>query len=140
MSKIEKWLVFWTLFISIGAFGGTIMMWIDTTGAMFGMTPMLPCFEVLPFSDIFFQSFFYPGLFLTLVNGIPQFITAVLLLKHHRLAALASVVCGVLLMLWICVQVFIVFGVSDIHPLQISYFIFGLTEFILALILLLKKK
>jgi len=135
MNKIEKWLVFWTLFIGIGAVGGTAMMWIDTSGKMFGMTPMLPAFQVLPFADLLFQNFAFAGLALLLVNGIPQITTAILLIKHHKFAAIASFCCGILLMLWICVQ-FIIFPLNFMSSI---YFVFGLTEFLLALRLLKMK-
>ena len=131
MNKIKKWLIFWTLFIGIGAVGGTAMMWIDTSGKMWKMDLMLPAFQVLPFAEYLFQDFVFPGLALLLVNGIPQILTAILLLKRHRFAALASLCCGIMLMLWICIQ----FVIFPLNFMSCIYFVFGLIEFLLALVL-----
>lgn len=49
----RKILIFWTLFIGIGAVG----MLSDPTGKAMGMDKMLPYFQVLPFSDILFQDY-----------------------------------------------------------------------------------
>lgn len=43
-------LVFWTLFIGIGAVGGAAMMLLDPSGKTMGMDGMLPYFQVLPFA------------------------------------------------------------------------------------------
>ena len=134
MNKIEKWLVFWTLFIGIGALCGTAMMWVDTSGEMWGMAPMLPSFQVLPFAKWLFQDFAFAGLALLLVNGIPQITTAILLIKRHKFAAIASLFCGILLMLWICIQ----FVIFELNFMSCIYFVFGLIEFLLALRLLKK--
>ena len=135
MNKIEKLLVFWTLFIGIGAVFGASMMLIEPSGKIWDMYKMLPAFQVLPFAEIFFQNFTFPGLALLLVNGIPQIATAILLIKRHRFAPLASLFCGILLMLWICIQ-FVIFPLNFMSSI---YFVFGLIEFVLALILLKKK-
>ena len=50
-------LVFWTLFIGIGAVGGAAMMLLDPTGKTMGMDGMLPYFQVLPFAEVVFWPF-----------------------------------------------------------------------------------
>jgi hypothetical protein len=132
MNKIQKWLIFWTLFIGIGALFGSTMMLIEPSGKFMDMYMMLPYFQVLPFAEYLFQDFFFPGLALLLVNGIPQIMTAILLLKRHRFAAIASLCCGFLLMLWICIQ----FVIFEFNFMSTIYFIFGLTELLLSLKLL----
>ncbi|MDR2511980.1 MAG: hypothetical protein LBC89_05935 [Bacteroidales bacterium] len=136
MKKLSKHLIFWTLFIGVGALFGTAMMWLDTSGAMFGMSPMLPYFQVLPFADCLFQDFAFAGFALLLINGIPQITTAILLIKRHKLAPLAALACGILLMLWICIQ----FVIFPLNFMSCIYFVFGVAEFILALKLLKKNK
>ncbi len=54
---LRGWSFFWTLFIGVGAIFGSSMMFIDTTGAAFGMSPMLVYFQKLPFAEILFQNF-----------------------------------------------------------------------------------
>lgn len=48
-------LLFWTLFIGLGAVAGTCMMLLDPTGKAMGMDAMLPYFQVLPMASILFQ-------------------------------------------------------------------------------------
>jgi hypothetical protein len=135
MNKLEKWLVFWTLFIGIGALWGTFMMWYDPTGKTWGMQEILPALRVLPFADFFFKDFRWAGAALLLVNGIPQIITAILLFKQNKFATHAAMICGIFLILWITLQ-FIIF---PLNLLSSIYFLFGLIEFFTALALLRKK-
>ena len=53
--RARRALIFWTLFIGIGAVGGAAMMLIDPSGRAMGMDAMLPYFQVLPFAKILFQ-------------------------------------------------------------------------------------
>ena len=47
---------FWTLFIAIGAVWGAAMMWIDPTGAMWGMESLLELLRAkMPWPDVFFR-------------------------------------------------------------------------------------
>ena len=48
-------LLFWTLFIGLGAVAGACMMLLDPTGKAMGMDAMLPYFQVLPMASILFQ-------------------------------------------------------------------------------------
>ena len=57
----RRWLIFWTLFIGIGAVGGAIGMLADPSGKAMGMDAMLPYFQALPFSDVLFRDFVFPG-------------------------------------------------------------------------------
>ena len=45
-------LIFWTLFIGIGAVCGAVGMLADPTGKLLGMDAMLPYFQKLPLADI----------------------------------------------------------------------------------------
>ena len=52
----RKRILFWTLFIGIGAVGGTAMMLFDPTGETTGMTGLILFFQVLPLADRLFQT------------------------------------------------------------------------------------
>ena len=54
-------LIFWTLFIGIGAVAGGLSMIIDPSGKALGMDGMLPYFTALPFADVLFKDFLFPG-------------------------------------------------------------------------------
>ena len=125
-----------TLFIAIGAVWGTMMMFIDPTGAMWGMESMLDTLRAkMPWPEIFFRDFRPSGIVLFLVNGATQFVAAYLLFKQHRLAQPAVLACGIILMLWISLEWWI-FG---FYAICNAYFSFGLIEAILALIGISKK-
>ena len=125
---IEK---FWTLFIGIGAVWGAMMMWIDPTGVMWGMDPMLDMLRAkMPWPDIFFRDFIPSGFVLLAVNGIPQFVAAYLLFKKHRLAQPAVLACGIILMLWIILE----WWTWGFNAICNAYFSFGLIEAVLAII------
>ena len=128
MAKLEKFL---TLFIGIGAVGGAVMMWIDPTGKMWGMEPLLELLRAkMPWPDIFFRNFIPSGFVLLALNGLPQIAAAILLFKNHRLAHWAVLVCGIILMLWIVLEWW-VWGFNAISNL---YFVFGLVEAVAALL------
>lgn len=62
-------LIFWTLFIGLGAVAGALAMLLDPSGKSMGMDAMLPYFQVLPFADVVFQDFTFSGWALLIVNG-----------------------------------------------------------------------
>lgn len=59
-------------------------MIIDPSGKTMGMDAMLPYFQVLPFADVLFQNFLFPGFALLIVNGLTNLTAAVLLLKRRN--------------------------------------------------------
>ena len=123
-STLRKLLLFWELLIGIGAIFGASLMLIDPTGKMCMMDLMLPSFQVLPFADILFQNFIFPGIALLLVNGLTNMIAAYLLIRKKKYAALAGMTCGILLMLWICIQ----FYIFPLNFMSSIYFVFGLLQ------------
>ena len=120
---------FWTLFIAIGAVWGSAMMWIDPTGVMWGMDPMLEALRAkMPWPDIFFRDYIPSGFVLLAVNGIPQFGAALLLFKNHRWAQPAVLACGIILMLWISLE----WWIWGFNAICNAYFSFGLIETFIA--------
>ena len=120
----RKWLIFWTLFIGIGAVAGGLSMIIDPSGKALHMDGMLPYFQVLPFADVLFQDLLFSGFALLIVNGITNLTAAVLLLRKKRIGVILGGVFGITLMLWICIQ----FYMFELNFMSTSYFIFGLCQ------------
>ena len=120
----RKWLIFWTLFIGIGAVAGAACMLIEPSGSIMGMDAMLPYFQVLPFASVLFQNFTFSGIALLIVNGLTNLTAAVLLLKNRRAGAILGGIFGVTLMLWICIQ----FYIFPLNFMSTAYFIFGLIQ------------
>ena len=117
-------LLFWTLFIGIGAVLGAAMMLWDPTGRTTGMAGMLPFFKKLPFSDILFQNFIFSGYALLIVNGLTNLIAAGLLIAKRRSGIVLGGVFGVTLMLWICIQ----FYMFPLNFMSTIFFVFGFCQ------------
>ena len=120
----RKWLIFWTLFIGIGAVAGGLSMIIDPSGKALHMDAMLPFFQVLPFADVLFQDFLFSGFALLIVNGLTNLTAAVLLLKKKKLGVILGGVFGITLMLWICIQ----FYMFPLNFMSTAFFVFGLCQ------------
>lgn len=117
----RKWLIFWTLFIGIGAVAGGVSMIVDPSGRTLHMDGMLPYFQVLPFADVLFQDLLFSGFALLIVNGVTNLVAAALLLRRKRLGVILGGIFGVTLMLWICIQ----FYMFELNFMSTSYFVFG---------------
>lgn len=117
-------LLFWTIFIGIGAVAGSSAMFIDPSGGLMGMDAMLPYFQKLPFAEIVFQDFVFSGISLLIVNGISNLTAAGLLIANKRTGAVLGGVFGITLMLWICIQ----FYMFPLNFMSTAYFIFGFIQ------------
>lgn len=116
--------LFWGFFIGIGAYGGAFMMISEPSGVTFGMVDMLPYFQKLPFAGLFFQDFLFSGIALLIVNGLTNTISVFLIFRRNKYAALSGMMCGIILMLWICVQ----FYIFPLNFMSTLYFIFGILQ------------
>ena len=87
-----RWLLFWTLFIGIGAVAGASGMLLDPSGKAMGMDAMLPYFQVMPLAEYLYQDFLFPGIALLIVNGLTNLTAAVLLLLKRK-SVLSWAVC-----------------------------------------------
>ena len=133
---MKKFLIILTLFIGVGAVGGAIMMWVDPSGNGWGGAPMLDLLRAkMPWPDIFFKDFIPSGFALLAVNGLTQLLAALMLIKNHKLANCAVLVCGIILMLWIVLE----WWVWGLNPISNIYFVFGLVE-ALAAVSCIKKE
>ena len=120
----RKWLLFWTLFIGIGAVAGGLSMIFDPSGKLLHMDGMLPFFQKLPFSDILFRDFLFSGFALLIVNGLTNLTAAVLILRNKKLGVILGGIFGITLMLWICIQ----FYMFPLNFMSTAYFLFGLCQ------------
>lgn len=107
-------MLFWCLFIGIGAVVGSVCMFIRPDGSLLQMQNMLPCFKKLPLSDILYQDYLFPGAALLIVNGLTNLTAAVFLLRKNPLGIRLGMCFGVTLMLWICIQ-FYMFPANFAH-------------------------
>lgn len=118
------------LTVAFGAIPSGLSLIIDTSGSGIGLST-----DVLLNSP--FETFLFPGLFLFIVNGLANAIGAVLSFARNQYAGMAGLVLGIILMLWISIQVYFL-GLS--HYLQTIFFIIGIMEGTLAYYLIIKTK
>ncbi|MCL2782590.1 MAG: hypothetical protein FWD80_01235 [Propionibacteriaceae bacterium] len=130
LSALGRWALFWTLFIGVGALFGAAMMWIAP--AKLGMAPLLDQMQAnLPLADVFFTSFAWPGVFLLVIIGLPNLAGAALVARQHRIAPIWTTACGVVLIAWICLQLFVAFGPN---PVSDVYLAFGLAQAVMGIL------
>lgn len=120
----RRLLIFWTLFIGVGAVAGALAMLLDPSGRLLGMDAMLPYFQVLPFADRVFRDFTFSGWALLAVNGLTNLTAAGLLLAKKRAGVVLGGVFGVTLMLWIGIQ----FYIFPCNLMSTSFFLFGAAQ------------
>ena len=101
------------LFVALGAIPAGLMFLLDTSGAMMGTSQAMLAHS--PFS-----SFLIPGLFLLVVNGLGNAAGAVLSFKRKSLAAMAGLFLGIVLCLWIVIQVYMIGFISFLQPLMFA--------------------
>lgn len=124
LKRLRKIQLFWGIFIGIGAYFGAFMMIFDPTGTTFGMVEMLPSFQKLPFAEIFFQIFLFPGISLLIVNGFTNTLSVILIFRHNKYGAFSGMICGIILMLWISIQ----FYIFPLNFMSTLYFVFGILQ------------
>ena len=117
-------LLFWTLFIGVGAAAGAAGMLLDPSGKAMGMDAMLPYFQVLPFADMLFRDLTFSGWSLLIVNGLTNLTAAGLLLAKKNAGITLGGLFGVTLMLWICIQ----FYMFPPNFMSTIYFMFGFAQ------------
>ena len=114
------------LFVGIGALFGGIAMLIKPDGSILRMEELIPYFQVLPFADILFQDYVFPGIALIIVNGVSNVIASIFMLMNKRIGYVLSTVFGFTLMLWIIIQ----FVIFPLNALDIIYFTLGVLQLI----------
>lgn len=120
----RRLLIFWTLFIGLGAVAGASGMLLDPTGKAMGMDAMLPYFQKLPFADVLFQNYTFPGFALLFVNGTTNLTAAALLFAKKKSGVFLGGLFGITLMLWICIQ----FYMFPLNFMSTIYFVFGFLQ------------
>lgn len=129
-------LLFWTLFIGIGALAGGLCMIIKPDGSVMGMGAMLPYFQGLPFADVLFQDYLFSGIMIVVVNGLTNLIAAGFIFADKKGGIIAGGVFGVTLMAWIIIQ-FVIFPANVMSSL---WFVFGILQAITGYVCFVRYK
>lgn len=124
----RKTLLWLSGFIALGAYFGALMMFVSPDGSLFGLDPILPYMQCLPFAEQLFQNFVFSGIMLIVVNGICNTIAFVGLLRKWRYGVLCALLAGVMLLCWLAVQ----WVIFDFNLLTTLYTVFGIAQVWLA--------
>ena len=108
---------------ALGAIPAGIGYLMDTSGQGMGTSP-----ELLANSPL--KSFLLPGLFLLLINGLANLGASVLSFTRNRYTGQAGLVLGIMLSLWIVIQVAWISLISFLQPL---FLIIGLINAFISL-------
>ena len=112
------------LFTGINAVTAGFLLITDPSGKSMGMSV-----SYLKFSP--FSSFLIPGIILFVVNGLMNFYAAIACIKYARHFPYVTMLQGVLLSGWICIQVMMV---KDFNGLHFSMLLIGILLFLLGLL------
>lgn len=118
MKKIRIILGCVQIFIAIGALPAGYGMLADPTGEGLGMSTVL-------LNDSPLDSFFIPGLYLLIINGLGSVAGAILSFAGIRFAGIAGLILGILLCTWIMVQVWWIGLISALQPV---FLLIGIAE------------
>jgi len=116
-------------FTAIGAIPAGLGYLLDTSGKGMGVTT-----ELLSESPL--NSFLLPGLFLMIVNGFGNALGAYLSFIKNKIAGHLGLILGILLTLWIIIQVAWITLSSFLQPL---FLVIGLTNIFLSYRILKNK-
>lgn len=114
------------ILLSVGALAGGAALMLGPRGEI--MPLPLSALKGSPF-----DTYFVPGLVLFGILGVGPLVAARLVWLRHRLAPLATILVGIVLLVWLAVEIAIV-GYSDRPPLQPFYLLLGATIAIVGLI------
>jgi len=123
--SLTLWLAALQIFIGVGGVAGGVGLVSSPSGANLGMSP--EALSESPFSD-----FLIPGIVLLAVNGLGSLIGGALSGIRYRHAGSIGVALGTFLMVWIMAQVW---WIGLVHWLQPAYFLLGVLELVLGLLL-----
>ncbi len=127
MKASKKLILFFTIFIGLGAIFGSTMFLLDPKNGL-SMGFVLPIMQKkMPFGEVFFQNLIFPGIMLLIVNGISNITAFILILKNKKIGYILGFVFGITLMLWIIIQFYLFY--PEVYFIDILYFGFGLIQF-----------
>ena len=128
MKRVYRLLFILHAFVGLGAIGGGMMAILNPKGPVGLSTDVL---KNSPFSN-----FLIPGIILFIVIGFGNVFSAVTILLKSRFQGYISSVFSWALVIWIIIQCIMLHVVIYLH---IIYFIIGLVEAVLSIIILFKQ-
>ncbi|MFT4144289.1 MAG: hypothetical protein QM644_07505 [Mobilitalea sp.] len=129
MKLVYRVLLFLHVFVGVGAMGGGLMAILNPEGP--GGMPT----DALKYSP--FNDFLIPGIILFVLIGLGNVFCSLLMIFKIKYQAYISCIISAALVIWIIVQCIILRAVVSLH---IIFFIIGLVEGVLSLLLLFQQR
>jgi len=107
-----------------------VLFVVSPDGSLMGFEPLVSVIEALPLAHIFFQDLLWIGVAMLLVLGLPNTVATVLLIRRNARQYLATLLAGVLLMLWTGFELIYMYNVA-----AVGYFIVGALSILLSVLL-----
>ena len=101
-------------------------------GGLLGMGVLLPVIREFPLAGVFFRDFFWIGLVMLVALGLPNLVAVVMLVRRSDKQYLATLIAGILLLLWCGFELIYMFNVA-----AVGFFAVGVLS-VLASVLLRK--
>ena len=110
--------------LGLGGIGGGLSMLADPSGDLLGLPLVL-------LESVTVKNFLLPGMFLLVVMGILPLVAAYGLWRGQQKAWIATIGLSIVLILWICVQIYL-WGTPI--AIQIVYLVLGVAMLVLSLL------
>lgn len=81
-------------------------------GRLLRMGLLLPVIKEFPLASVFFQDFFWIGVAMLLALGVPNLVATVMLVRQSAMQYLATLIAGVLLLLWCGFELIYMFNIA----------------------------
>ena len=91
---------------------------------------LLPVIGALPLANVFFRDFVWIGVAMLLVLGLPNTVAAVMLLRRNKRQYVATLLTGVLLLLWCSFEMAFM-----LNGLAVGYFVVGALSVLCSILL-----
>jgi hypothetical protein len=109
-----------------------VMFLAKPDGSLLQAGGLLPVLKTLPLATVFFRDFFWIGVAMLLALGIPNTIAAVMLIRRIEGQYFATLLAGILLLLWCGFEFVYMFNAG-----AVGYFVVGATM-VLASVMLMR--
>jgi len=97
-----------------------VLFLVSPDGSLMGFEPLLGVVGGLPLADVFFRDLTWIGVAMLLVLGIPNTVAAVMLIRRDAGQYKATLVAGVLLVLWTGFELIFMYNVAAVGYLVVG--------------------
>jgi hypothetical protein len=113
-----------------GLISGVLLI-VRPDGSLMQMGVLLPTIQTFPLADVFFEDFLWIGIVMLLVLAAPNLIAAAMLIRRDDNQYWATLVAGVLLVLWCGFELIYLFNIA-----VVGYFLVAVLSIVASIALM----